>query len=78
HELFKPSLEETITYGKTEVVRVTGLLSAPVIDGGKVYRDTLILFQNNPSSEAIAATMADLKAAMIPQRYIDKLQAPLH
>lgn len=74
HPFFKPSLEETVTFGKLELARLAKQNKLPVVDGGKIYRDTLSAIQAGDKT-AVAADLTSAKNAAIPQRYLDTLEA---
>lgn len=71
--MFKPSLDETLTFGRQELTRVKAA-AAPAADAGKLYRDALALALGKGDKTAIAAAISAAKAALVPQRYIEKLE----
>lgn len=71
----KASLDETMTYGKQELNRLSALKSAPFVDGGKAYRDALQLIKSGGDKTAVATAITAAKGAQIPQKYIAELEA---
>lgn len=72
---FKPSLDETVTFGKQELTRLAALKSKPAVDGGRAYRDALSLIQARGDKSAITSAISAAKVAQVPQRYIATLEA---
>lgn len=72
--MFKPSLDETLTFGRQELTRLKSA-GPPAADAGKLYRDALALARGNGDKTAVAAAISAAKAALVPQRYIEKLEA---
>ncbi len=72
---FKPSLEETLTFGKQELTRISSIRSSTPVDAGKIYRDTLALILRRGDKTAIATAITSAKTALIPQRYIANLES---
>lgn len=71
---FKPSLEETVSFGKQELTRLDAQGGNPDADGGKAYRDALTKIQSGDKAAATAALTA-AKTAGVSPRYIDLLNA---
>lgn len=71
---FKPSLDETITFGKQELTRLAAAKNAPVIDGGKIYRDTLNLILSKGEGTAVTTALASARTAGLAPRYLAKLE----
>lgn len=71
---FKPSLDETLTYAKQELSRLAAAKKAPVIDGGKIYRDTLNLILSKGESTAVTTALASARTAGLAPRYIARLE----
>jgi hypothetical protein len=74
HPFFKPSLEETVNFGKREIDRLTKQTTKSDVDGGKAYRDALSAIQRGDKAEVTAAISA-AKAAGVAQRYLDTLES---
>lgn len=72
---FKPSLDETLSYGKQEINRLTNLATMPQTDAGKAYRETLQKIQNADTTAAITAALSEARAAMVPQKYLSTLES---
>jgi hypothetical protein len=75
HPFFKPSLDETMNFGKQELSRITAMKTATAVDGGKIFRDALSSLQGKADATAATAAISSARAAMIPQKYIDILEA---
>ena len=75
YPLFKPSLEATLTFAKQELVRLAATKSTPVVDGGRIFRDTLALIQSHGDPAKVAPEIKAARTAMVPQRYIAILEA---
>jgi len=71
---FKPSLEETIAFGKQEIARLTTLASGKTVDAGKIYRDALGLIQGKGNAASVTAALTAAKNAFIAPRYIATLE----
>ncbi len=74
HPYCKPTLTETMAFGKQELSRLSALKNAPIIDGGMIFRDTLTLIQNKGASAAVKSALADAKTAKIAPRYLAILE----
>jgi hypothetical protein len=72
---FKPSLDETLTFGRQEISRLTNLSSMPQTDAGKAYREALQKIQNAENAAAISAALSEARAATVPQKYLTTLEA---
>ena len=75
HPFSKPALEDTLTFGKQELVRLAALKNAPPVDGGKAFRDAMICIQTKGDPAAVKAAINDAKTAMVPERYLAILEA---
>ena len=75
HPFFKPSLEDTMTFAKQELVRLSAVKNEPVVDGGKAFRDAMTLVQSKADAAEITAAIAAAKTAMVPERYLAMLEA---
>lgn len=71
---FKPTMEETIAFGKQETTRLASLSSAKPVDAGKIYRDTLNLILNKGTTSSVTTALTAAKAAFIAPRYIATLE----
>lgn len=73
---FKPSLEETLNFGRQELKRLTSLSTAPQTDAGKAYRDALLkIQQDNNTTALITAALSEARAAKVPPKYLATLEA---
>ena len=75
HPFFKPSLDDTMTFGKQELTRLAALKSAPAVDGGKIFRDSLAKIQGKADATTATTAISAARTAMIPQKYIAILEA---
>jgi hypothetical protein len=71
----KASLDETLTFGKQELNRLSSFKSATPVDGGKAYRDALRLIHTGSDKNAMTTAISAAKSAQIPQKYIANLEA---
>jgi hypothetical protein len=71
----KASLDDTLTFGKQELNRISALKSARSVDGGKAYRDALQLIQSGADKAAVTTAINSAKTAMVPQKYLAELEA---
>lgn len=71
----KPSLDDTLNFGKQEITRLAALANAQKVDAGKIYRDTLALIQNSGNAATVTANLNVAKTAMMAPRYIANLDA---
>ncbi len=74
HPFHKLSLVETLAYGKRELARLETAKKTAVGDGGKAYRDALLLIQEGGNKAAVTTAISAAKSAGVSLRYIDKLQ----
>lgn len=74
HPYYKPSLEETMSFAKSETTRLASMKTAATVDAGKIYRDALALIMGNGDKTAITAAITAAKSALIPPRYIANLE----
>jgi hypothetical protein len=72
--LFKPSLDETLTFSKQESTRLAALKAAATSDGGKIYRDTLALILSKGDKTTVSTALTSAKSSMIAPRYITRLE----
>jgi hypothetical protein len=72
--LFKPSLDETLTFSKQESTRLAALKIAATSDGGKIYRDTLALILSKGDKTTVSTALTSAKSSMIAPRYITRLE----
>ena len=71
---FKPSLDETVNFGKQEINRLASLEKTPAVDAGKVYREALATIQGKVDASAASNAINAAKTAMIAPRYITILE----
>jgi hypothetical protein len=73
---FKPSLEETLTFGKQETTRLSAIAPTPLGgDAGKAYREALQKILNAANAAAATAALTEAKNAMVSAKYLAILQA---
>lgn len=72
---YKPSLEETMTFGKQELTRLTAATNPPAVDAGTAFRDALRKIQNSTDAAAKTAAIAEAKTAMVSDKYLAILSA---
>ena len=75
HPFYKPSLDETMTFGKQEITRLTGTATPAAIDAGAAFRDALRKIQNSTDPAAKTAALNDAKKAMVSEKYLAILEA---
>ncbi len=76
HPFLKASIEETLTFGKQEITRVSAPPSGAPVDAGKLYRETLSTIQNKSGdASAVSNAINNVKNAQVPARYVERLEA---
>lgn len=75
HLFHKASLVTTLAYGKKELTRLETAKKPVVGDGGKAYRDALLLIEGGANKAEAATAIAAAKTAGVPHRYLENLQA---
>lgn len=75
HPSYKPSLDETMTFGKQEITRLSATAKQPVVDAGTAFRDALRKIQNSTDAAAKTAALNEAKAAMVSAKYLVILEA---
>lgn len=73
HPDFKPSLDETMAFGKQELTRLSASSTTPAVDAGAAYREAYEAVRRDKSSAT--AAIAKAKAAMVPPKYLSMLEA---
>lgn len=71
----KASLEDTVKFGETELVRLSTVKTVLGVDGGKAYREVYAAVNNGGNLAAVNAAMNSAKTALIPARYLAPLEA---
>ncbi len=71
---FKPSLEETLAYAKQELGLLTAAKNAALIDGGKIYRETLSLILSKGEGTAVSNALSSARNAGMSAPYLAKLE----
>jgi hypothetical protein len=72
---FKPSLDETMTFGKQEITRLSATGNAPAVDAGTAFREALRNIQNSTDAAEKTAAISEAKTAKVSDRYIAILEA---
>jgi hypothetical protein len=75
HPFHKQSLVETLAYSKLEIARLGTAKKAEAVDGGRVYREALLLIQDGGNNAAVTTAISAAKTAGVSPRYIENLQA---
>lgn len=71
HPYFKPSLDDTLTFGRQELTRLSAPKNATPVDGGKLFRDALILIQTGGEDKtAVVSAIAAAETARVGPKYI--------
>lgn len=71
----KASLEATVLFGETELVRLAAVKTVLGVDGGKAYRDLYTAVRSGGNAAAVAAAITAAKSALVPPRYLAPLEA---
>lgn len=76
HPFLKESIDETLTFGKQEISRLSAPPSGTPVDAGKLYRDTLSMIQTKSGdANAVGNAINEVKNAQIPAKYIERLES---
>ena len=75
YPFFKPSLDATLAFAKQELTRLAATKSAPPVDGGKIFRDAMVLIQGHGDPAKITAAISAAKTALVPPRYLTILES---
>lgn len=76
HPFLKESLDDTLTFGKQEISRLSAPPSGTPVDAGKLYRDTLSMIQTKSGdANAVGNALNEAKNAQIPAKYIERLES---
>ncbi len=70
----KASLEETVSFGKTELTRIAAVKVALGQDAGKAWRDAFAVIRNGGSGPAIATAVSTARTAGVSPRYLAMLE----
>lgn len=71
----KASMDDTLAYAKLELVRLAAVKTALGVDGGRAYRELYSAVKSGANSTTVTAAFTAAKAAMVPARYLDPLDA---
>jgi hypothetical protein len=71
----KASLEDTVRFGETELVRLAAVKTVLGLDGGKAYRDLYNAIRSGGNAATVTAAISAAKAALVPPRYLAPLEA---
>jgi hypothetical protein len=75
HPYLKPSLEETLTFGKQELTRLSTTPSPPPADTGKIFRDTLLKIRGTSNPSALSNAINEARSSGMPPKYLAILEA---
>lgn len=75
HPSCRLTLEETMTFGKQEITRLTAPAKPQAVDAGAAFRDALRKIQNSTDAAVKTAALAEAKAAMVSGKYLSILEA---
>jgi hypothetical protein len=71
HPYCKPSLDDTLTFGRQELTRLGGMRNVAPVDGGKLFRDALTLIQTGGEDKsAVSAAITAAETAKVGPKYI--------
>jgi hypothetical protein len=71
----KVSLEDTVKFGQTELVRLGAVKTILGLDSGKAYREVYTALQSGANAATVTTALASAKAAGVPPRYLAPLEA---
>jgi tetratricopeptide (TPR) repeat protein len=74
HPSCKLSLEETMTFGKQEITRLSAAAKPQAVDAGAAFRDALRAIQKSTDATAKTAALGEAKAAMVSGKYLAILE----
>lgn len=75
HPYSKPSLDDTLTFGKQELTRLSAPKNAIPVDGGKLFRDALIEIQKGGENKvAVTTSIKAAETARVGPKYITILK----
>jgi len=74
HPLYKPSLDETITFGRQELTRLTSSSNTAATDAGAAFREALRKIQNSKDAKVKTEAIAAAKTANVTGRYLTILE----
>lgn len=72
---YKPTMEETLNFGKQELNRINNAISQPPPDAGKAYREALQKINSAADATARTAAVSDARTAGVPDKYLATLEA---
>jgi hypothetical protein len=70
----KPSLEETVRFGESELTRLASLSGPPETDAGKAFREAYQSVHHGSDPAAATASIAAAKTAGVPDTYLASLE----
>lgn len=70
----KQSLDDTVSFGKSELTRLAALPTELAVDAGKAYRELYNAVQNVDDASAVTTAVSAAKTAKVPERYIAPLE----
>jgi hypothetical protein len=75
HPFLKPTMEETLNFGKQELNRLNTASSRPPADSGKAYREALRKISSAADEKDRAAALAEARNSGVPAKYLAILEA---
>jgi hypothetical protein len=72
---YKPTMEESLNFGKQELNRLNNAISQPPADAGKAYRDAFQKIKSAADEKARTAAVSEARTAGVPDKYLATLQA---
>jgi hypothetical protein len=71
----KASLDDSIRFGEQEITRLSAVKTVLGIDGGKAYRELYSAVKSGANAATVSTAFSAAKAAAIPSRYLEPLDA---
>lgn len=75
HPSYKPSLDETMSFGKQELTRLTANRTLPAVDAGTAFREALRKIRSRSEDSSKNSVISEAKSAMVSDKYLAILQA---
>lgn len=75
HPFHKPTMEETLSFGKQELSRINAASSRPATDAGKAYREALQKINAATDEAARKTALSEARSAGVPAKYLAILEA---
>jgi hypothetical protein len=75
HPFHKPTMEETLSFGKQQLDRISAASSRPATDAGKAYREALQKINAAADEAARKTALDEARRAGVPAKYLAALEA---